>query len=79
VRGPALAEALRASTHAPGTVVQTPQRPPLQVPRDSAGERRPMSDTAKLPPRRPPPGAGVDTTRGDSARAIPPRDTGGRP
>ena len=49
VRGPALAESLRSSTRDPGTVVQTPPRP-MQVPRDSAGERRPLRDTTRLPP-----------------------------
>ena len=62
VRGPALAEALRSSTRDPGTVVQTPARPIHQVPRDSAGERRPLRDTARLAPAdtarlRPPPEA----------------------
>ena len=50
VRGPALAEALRASTRDPGTVVQSPPKPIQQVPRDSAGERRPLRDTMRLPP-----------------------------
>ena len=62
VRGPALAESLRSSARDPGTVVQTPPRPIQQVPRDSAGERRPLRDTARLLPPR------------DTTRLLPPPD-----
>jgi hypothetical protein len=52
VRGPALADALRASSRSlppPDSARQRAPRP-LGVPRDSAGERRPLRDTTQLPP-----------------------------
>lgn len=60
VPGTALAEALRPLSRAlppPDSSKAAGTRPRLQVPRDSAGERRPLRDTGQLPP--PPPGEGT--------------------
>lgn len=71
VRGPALADALRASTRDPGTVTPQPPRPPLAVPRDSAGEPRPLSDTGRITPRPP-----LAVPRDSAGERRPLRDTG---